>query len=125
MTGVFRKGYHIFGAYSPVAIIFYHNRGIIVKGFNNDLKINLHDMQSVALLDMRKLRLRSICCYWARYATERLLDSKFSTCIKVVRFFKTPSYYFITPNTVILSESVRISKVRCLLFQCVALKVLG
>ena len=41
------------------------------------------DMQRVALLDMRELCSRSICCYWARYATERLLDSKFLNCVKV------------------------------------------
>ena len=42
--------------------------------------------------------------------------ASFSTCIKVVRFFKTPSNYFTTLISVILSESVRISKVRCGLF---------
>ena len=45
-----------------------------------------------------------------------LLDSKFLTCIKVERFFKTTSYYFTTLISVILSESVGISKGRCELF---------
>ena len=47
-----------------------------------------------------------------------LLDSKFLTCIKVVRVLpkKPPSNYFTTLISVILSESVRISKVRCGLF---------
>ena len=68
------------------------------------------------LLDMRELCSRSICSLW-------LLDmqpngcsiASFLTCIKVAWFLpkKTPSYYFTTLISVILRESVRISKVRC------------